>query len=58
MTSRIKLPHATAEAPRSALLSFAAVVLASTILLSGCNTAEGVGEDVEAAGDKVEDAVD
>ena len=26
--------------------------------LSGCNTAEGVGDDVEEAGDEVEDAID
>jgi predicted small secreted protein len=59
MTSRIKLPGATAraEAP-SALLSFAAVLLASALLLGGCNTAEGVGDDVEEAGEEVEDAID
>jgi hypothetical protein len=42
MTSPIKLPGATAkaEAPSFALLSFAALLLASTLLPSGCNTAE------------------
>jgi predicted small secreted protein len=58
MTSRIKFPGAKAEAPASALLSFAAVLLASTLFLNGCNTVEGMGDDVEAAGDEVEDAVD
>jgi predicted small secreted protein len=58
MTSRIKLPGAKAEVRSSALLSFAAVLLASTLFLSGCNTAEGVGDDVEEAGDEVEDAID
>jgi predicted small secreted protein len=60
MTSRIKLPGATtdAEAPSRALMSLAAVLLASVLLLSGCNTAEGVGDDVEEAGEEVEDAID
>ena len=59
MTSRIKLPSAfaKAEAPASVLLSFTAVLLASTLLLSGCNTAEGIGDDVEEAGEEVEDAI-
>jgi predicted small secreted protein len=34
------------------------VLLASTLLLSGCNTAEGIGDDVEDAGEEVEDAID
>jgi predicted small secreted protein len=60
MTSRIKLPDATAnaEAPSRALMSFAAALLASAFLLGGCNTAEGVGDDVEEAGEEVEDAID
>jgi predicted small secreted protein len=58
MTSRIKLPGAKAEVPRPALLSFAAVLLASALFLSGCNTAEGVGDDIEEAGDEVGDAID
>jgi predicted small secreted protein len=60
MTSRIKLPGATvdAEAASRALMSFAAALLASVLLLSGCNTAEGVGDDVEEAGEEVEDAID
>jgi predicted small secreted protein len=37
--------------------SIAAVLLAAA-LLSGCNTAKGVGDDVENAAKKVEDAVD
>jgi predicted small secreted protein len=58
MTTRIKLPGANAEAPSRALMSFAAVLFASALLLSGCNTAEGVGDDVEEAGEEVEDAID
>ena len=60
MSSRIKLPGAAAkaEAPSSALLTFAAAVLASSLLLSACNTAEGIGDDVEEAGEEVEDAID
>jgi predicted small secreted protein len=60
MTSGIKLPSAkaTAEAPSRVLVSFAAVLLASALLLGGCNTAEGVGDDVEEAGEEVEDAID
>ena len=58
MTSQIKLSGAKADVPTSALLSFAVVLLASTLFLSGCNTAEGVGDDIEEAGDEVGDAID
>lgn len=61
MTSRSKLPgaaRAEAEAPWSALLTLAAALLASTLLLSACNTAEGMGDDLEDAGEEVEDAID
>jgi predicted small secreted protein len=59
MTSRIKLPaKAKAEAPSWVFMSFAAALLTSALLLSGCNTAEGVGDDVEEAGEEVEDAID
>jgi predicted small secreted protein len=59
MTSRIKLPGAKAktEAP-SPLLSFAAALLAATLLLGACNTVEGMGDDAEEAGEEVEDAID
>jgi predicted small secreted protein len=59
MTSRIKLPggKAKTEAP-TALLTFAAALLAATLLLGACNTAEGVGDDAEEAGEEVEDAID
>jgi predicted small secreted protein len=49
------LPGAKAS---STLLSCAAVLLASTLFLSACNTAEGIGDDVEEAGDEVGDAID
>ena len=59
MTSWIKLPGAKAktEAP-SALLTFAAALLASTLLLGACNTLEGVGDDAEEAGEEIGDAID
>ena len=55
MTSRI-MP-AKAERP-SAVLSFAAALLASALLLSACNTFEGMGDDAEEAGEEIEDAID
>jgi predicted small secreted protein len=33
-------------------------VVGSTALLTGCNTIEGAGRDVEAVGDAIEDAAD
>lgn len=35
---------------------FASLLLA--IAATGCNTADGIGDDVEKAGDKIEDALD
>jgi predicted small secreted protein len=58
MASLSKFPDAKAKVSSSTLLSFAAVLLASTLFLSGCNTAEGVGDDVEEATDEVGDAID
>jgi predicted small secreted protein len=58
MMSRIKSRGAEGEVSPSTLLSFAAVLLASFLFLSGCNTAEGVGDDIEEAGDEVGDAID
>ena len=58
MTNRIELAGAKAEVRPSALLSFAAVLLASALFLSGCNTVEGMGQDAQAAGEQVEDAAD
>ena len=49
MTSRSKFPGP---------LSFAAALLAATLFLSACNTMEGMGDDVEEAGDEVGDAID
>ncbi len=34
---------------------FATLFAAYVMVLSGCNTMEGIGEDVESAGDSVED---
>jgi predicted small secreted protein len=48
----------TSPTKPSALLTFAAALLASALFLSACNTAEGVGDDVEEATDEVGDAID
>lgn len=42
---------------RKFLYSLALVLLGVTVL-TGCNTVEGVGKDVEAAGDAIEDSAD
>ena len=57
MTSWIKPSGARAEPP-STLLTFAAALLASALLLGACNTIEGMGDDAEEAGEEVEDAID
>jgi predicted small secreted protein len=56
MTSRIKVRALRDERPWLALLS--AALLASTLTLGACNTAKGVGDDVEDAAEEVEDAID
>ncbi len=33
-----------------------AVFLVGTLLLAGCNTVKGVGQDLQKAGEKIEDA--
>ena len=33
----------------------AALMFSSMVALAGCNTIEGVGEDIESAGDSIED---
>ena len=60
MTSRIKLQGAAggAEAPWFTPLSLATLLLALALLLSGCNTARGIGDDAEEAAEEVEDAID
>lgn len=59
MASRLKinLSGATAKAgaSASALLSLAVAVLASTLLLSACDTAQHVGKDVSHAAKHVVD---
>jgi predicted small secreted protein len=57
MTSRTKVEFANLDL-RSAILSFAALLFASLLFLSGCNTLEGAGEDAENAADEVGDAID
>jgi predicted small secreted protein len=44
---------------RSALAFAAGVTIAAAVIAgSGCNTTEGVGEDIEAAGDAIDDAAE
>lgn len=35
-----------------------AALLAGSLALAGCNTIEGLGEDIQSAGETVEDAAD
>jgi len=35
-----------------------AALLAGSLVLAGCNTIEGAGEDIQSAGNAVEDAAD
>lgn len=37
---------------------FVATLLASTFALTGCETIDGAGEDIETVGESVQDAVD
>lgn len=41
--------------PLTRHLPFLALLLTGAFFISGCNTVAGVGEDVEAAGDAIED---
>ena len=43
---------------RSTIASLLALMILSVSLLSGCNTIQGAGEDVERAGEGVQDAAD
>ena len=40
------------------IASLLAVAFAATIALAGCNTMEGMGQDVQKAGQKMENAAD
>jgi predicted small secreted protein len=57
MTGRIRRPQAEFAARSLAYGSIAALMLAA-VLLSACNTAKGIGDDVENAANQVEDAID
>lgn len=37
-------------------LAVSALLFTTMMLVSGCNTMEGAGKDIEKAGDKIEDA--
>ena len=37
-------------------LSFIALVAGLMLVLAGCNTVKGVGQDIQKAGEKIEDA--
>lgn len=39
-------------------LKLAGLMLAFAAVLSGCNTVEGAGKDVEEAGEEIQDAAD
>ncbi len=39
-------------------IALVAALFGASVSLAGCNTAEGVGEDVEEAGDAIEEAAD
>lgn len=43
---------------RASLLCTAVLLTGSTFALTGCNTTEGVGKDIKAAGGALEDAAD
>lgn len=51
---------ARSSANRSVLQAFLVALLltASALALSACNTARGFGQDVEAAGDSIEDTAE
>jgi predicted small secreted protein len=59
MTGRIRLQGTSPrfDARGFAFGSIAAALLA-VALLSGCNTAKGIGDDVEEAAEEVGDAID
>lgn len=40
------------------LVALLAVFVSMPVLVSACNTTEGVGEDIEAGGDAIEDAAE
>jgi predicted small secreted protein len=42
------------EVPMKALIALLAGSIVSTFLLAGCNTVEGAGKDMKAAGQKIE----
>ena len=49
------MKSSTALRPFS-VLTLLGVIALNTLLLSGCNTMEGAGKDIERAGEKVQDA--
>jgi len=51
----LNMKSSTALRPFS-VLTLLGVIALNTLLLSGCNTMEGAGKDIERAGEKVQDA--
>ena len=53
-------PKSAVETSAGGTARLAAVAVAATLMLClfGCNTFEGVGEDMEAAGDKIEETAE
>lgn len=50
--------HRTKEGSRFTLFAMLLMLGGATALLGACNTTEGFGKDVEAAGDAIEDTAD
>ncbi|QTD55545.1 entericidin A/B family lipoprotein [Parasphingorhabdus cellanae] len=36
---------------------FVTIVISSTIVLAGCNTVQGAGQDIESVGDEAEEVI-
>jgi predicted small secreted protein len=52
------MKHLTKRLDRLVTLALATLIGVLGISLTACNTTEGVGKDIEAAGDGIQDAAD
>lgn len=50
--------HRTQERTRITILSMLLALFGASALMAACNTTEGFGKDVEAAGDAIADTAD
>jgi entericidin A len=55
---KLALPYPTKETFMKRNLSVLLLALMAAMVLSGCNTVEGAGKDIEKAGEEVQDAAD